>query len=72
MGEEEIVTVRGEGGYVFEVDLAKNPWAAEQLAAKSLTLIAGAKDGESRQPAEPEPEKPKRVRKADEKQDEEV
>lgn len=38
--EERIVTVRGEGGTVFEVDLAKNPWAEEQIAAKRLKLLS--------------------------------
>lgn len=41
--EERIVTVRGEGGLIFDVDLAKNPWAQEQLSTKQLALIAGPK-----------------------------
>lgn len=44
---ERIVRVRGEGGIVFDVDLAKNPWAEEQLETKKLKLV---------RPPEPVPE----------------
>lgn len=66
----EVVTVRGEGGAVFEVDLELNPAVRRQIEAGQITVVqdaaaAGADDAPAAAApaAAPKPRKPRTTRK---------